>query len=35
MRQFSRNDPEYEHLMASTSKAVLILDTDLNFEAGN
>ncbi|MCL4219704.1 MAG: PAS domain-containing protein, partial [Candidatus Hydrogenedentes bacterium] len=35
MRQFSRNDPEYEHLIASTSKAVVILDPDLNFEDCN
>jgi len=35
MRQFSRTDPEYGHLIASTSKAVVVLDTDLNFEDCN
>ena len=35
MRHFSRTDPEYEHLIASSSKAVVILDPDLNFEDCN
>ncbi len=35
MRQFSRTDPEYGHLIASTSKAVVVLDADLNFEDCN
>jgi len=35
MRKFSRQDPEYQHLIASSSKAVVVLDPDLNFEDCN